>query len=147
VILRVTWICALVALVGVAVANVANLARTHPPAPIRVSGSAPDPVMNAEARFAPVRAELQARAISGRVGYFSDAPAGRLSAEPRGIERYFRAQFALSPLILDVDGRDPWIVTDFEHVAASRGRIPAGWQLAADCGGGVLLWHQQHPRP
>ena len=66
-------------------------------------------------------------------------------AAPHGIEHYFEAQFALAPLILDGDGRDPWIVTDFERGDASRGRIPPGWRVAADCGGGVMLLRQPEP--
>ena len=143
-IVRITWICAMLALIGVAAANLANLAQSHPPAAIAGSGAPTDPVLRAQERFGEVRRRLHERGVAGHIGYFGDTPSARLSAEPRGIERYFTAQFILAPLILDGDGRDEWIVADFERSdSADRNRIPFGYALAADCGHGVQLFHRQ----
>jgi hypothetical protein len=137
------WLCAVLALVGVAGANVLDLARTHPPSPIAGSAGPTDPATRAEIRFAAARAQFQARRITGHVGYFGDTPADRLGVSPGGIERYFSAQFALAPLILDGDGRDEWLVTDFDR-GASAARLPPGAVLAADCGSGVRIF-RRHP--
>lgn len=124
-----------------AVANLAWLDATLPLPPIGPPDAPVDAVTRAEARFAALRSALAARAIHGRVGYLTDVPADQLAAAPRGIERYFQAQFALAPLVLRVDGQESWLVTDFERADSLR-RVPAGWSLAAQCGTGVSLLHR-----
>ena len=124
-----------------AVANVAWLDATLPLPPIGPPDAPVDAVTRAEARFAALRSALAARAIDGKVGYLTDVAGDQLAATPRGIERYFQAQFALAPLVLQIDGREPWIVTDFERADSVR-RVPSGWSLAANCGPGVSLLHR-----
>jgi len=125
-----------------AIANVAWLDATLPLPPIGPPGAPVDAVTRAEARFAALRSALAARAIHGKVGYLTDVAGDQLAATPRGIERYFQAQFALAPLVLQVDGRQSWIVTDFEQADSLR-RVPPGWSLAAECGPGVSLLHRE----
>ena len=129
---------AAVGCVGGAIANLAFLDATLPVPPIGPASAPVDAVTRGEARFAALRSVLSAQGVHGKIGYLADYPNAQLASAPRGIERYFQAQFALAPLVLEVDGRETWIVTDFER-PESRGRVPASWSLAADCGAGVTL--------
>jgi hypothetical protein len=126
---------------GGAVFNLVRLEATLPQPPVAPDGTPVDAVTRAEARFQPVHAALMARGVRGNVGYLSDFPKEELAAAPRGIERYFQAQFALAPLILNVDGREDWIVTDWEQPGSTR-RQPAGWTVVTDFGAGVRLLHR-----
>jgi hypothetical protein len=137
-ILRVWPTIGVVGCLGGAIANVAGLDTTLPLPPVGPASAPVDAVTRAEARFTALRSALSARGIHGKIGYLTDFPQEQLAAAPRGIERYFQAQFALAPLVLEIDGRETWIVTDFER-PESRQRLPTGWSLAADCGSGVSL--------
>lgn len=137
-ILRALPTIGVVGCLGGAIANLAFLDATLLLPPIGPASAPVDAVTRAEARFAALRSVLAARGIHGKVGYLADFPQDQLAAAPRGIERYFLAQFALAPLVLEIDGRETWIVTDFER-PESRQRLPTGWSLAADCGSGMSL--------
>jgi len=140
-ILRTLPLLAAAGCLGGAIFNLTQLETTLPLPPIGPADAPVDSVTRSDARFAAVRAALEARKIHGAIGYYPDEPKDRLAAAPRGIERYFQAQFALAPLILQVDGQDSWIVTDFDRLESAH-RLPAGWSVAADCGAGVSLWHR-----
>jgi hypothetical protein len=137
-ILRALTAIAAVGCLGGAIANLVFLDATLPLPPIGPASLPVDAVTRADARFAALRSVLAARDIKGKIGYLTDFPSEQLAGTPRGIERYFQAQFALAPLVLAVDGRETWIVTDFER-PESRQRLPAGWALAAECGPGISL--------
>jgi hypothetical protein len=129
----------------VAVGNVVHLAQKTPPPPVESSAGPSDPVMRQERRLAGLRGSVEARGLRGTVGYLGDFPPGRGADDARGVEDYFLTQFALAPLVLDGDAeRHEWIVANLRS-AASSARVPAGWKIEEDFGGGVLLLKKAAP--
>jgi hypothetical protein len=129
----------------VAVANVVHTAQKTPPPPVDSSAGPADPVMRQEQRLAGLRGSVEARGLRGTIGYLGDPPTGRPAEDARGVEDYFLTQFALAPLVLDGEAeRHEWIATNLRG-AAPLARVPAGWKVAEDFGGGVLLLKKAAP--
>jgi hypothetical protein len=129
----------------VAVGNVVHTAQKTPPPPVDSPAGPADPVMRQERRLAGLRASVEARGLRGTIGYLGDSPPGQAAEPAREVEDYFLTQFALAPLVLDGDAeRYEWIVVNLQS-AASSARVPAGWKIEEDFGGGVLLVKKAAP--
>lgn len=129
----------------VAVANVVSTAQKTPPPPVGSPAGPNDPVMRQERRFAELRAGIRDRGLGGAAGYLGDLPASRLLADARGVEGYYLAQFALAPLVLDLDAeRHEWIVVNLQDPAGSP-KVPSGWRVEQDYGRGVRLLRKAPP--
>lgn len=116
---------------AVAAANVIHLAQSVPPAPVAVPASAFDPLSWHEERFAGFRKRAADHGVSGVIGYFGDTS----DAD----DDYYYAQFALVPLVLDMDPqRHRWAVANLRTTSPAT-RLPANWRIVEDLGGGVLL--------
>ncbi len=128
-------------LLVIAVAGI-NLWRTAGDSLRWLRHPAYDPVVAQEQRFAPLRAELLKRGIAGTAGYFTDVPRDRVFAEFRTVAEYYQMQFALSPLVLDLNTEHhPWAVANYRATTV----IPPGFQVVQDFGQGVLLLQQSAP--
>lgn len=124
------------AVAAAALANVAHTVRITPPAAPPGVGPSPDPALRAEARFAALRRTLAERGAPGRIGYVGDVSSQALPRDAAATEAYYRAQFALAPVVLDPACRDcSWAVGNFAGVPPA---LP-GWTLVRNFGGGVLL--------
>ena len=135
----------LIVLAGVAGVNVADLTRRVPPPPRVPGGGQGNALLAQEARLAPVRRALEVRAVRGAVGYVSDLPPDELRQDAAGMERYFHAQFALAPWILDPSAeRCAWAVLDLQR-AAPAARRPAGYVVVEDFGTGLQLLRRAAP--
>ena len=128
-------------LLVVAVAGI-NLWRTAAAGWQSFRHPAPDPVMAQEKRFAPLRAEILKRGITGAAGYFSDVPKEKVFGGFTTVSEYYQMQFALAPLVLDLNTEHhPWAVVNHRTTTT----LPPGFKVAADCGQGVLLLEQIPP--
>lgn len=125
--------------------NLADTARRVPPPP-RIAPAAPaNNALRHEFRFAPVLAALRAHGVRGPVGYLSDLPPEAMRGNTAAMEQYFLSQFVLAPWILDADAsRGAWAVTNLQR-APPAGRLPAGYEVVQDFGGGVLLLRRTGP--
>jgi hypothetical protein len=125
-----------VALSAVAVTNVFFLATaTPPPATYRVPEANLDIVVQAERRFAAVRAALARRGINGPIAYFESPPGTAGSAV---VSDSFLAQYALVPVVLDRnDTRSAWALGNFPPAIPAT--VPDGWETAEAFGNGVIL--------
>ena len=139
---RVRWITAwrvgaLMAVAAVALANVIHTVQKVPPAAIDAPGVWGDPVVWHDLRLAAFRQGAQARGLRGTIGYFGE-PA-------RFDDDFFYAQFALVPLVLDVEPeRHLWAVANL-RTSSPQTRLPAGWSVVEDFGGGVFLVRKSTP--
>jgi hypothetical protein len=98
-----------------------------------VLGASPDRARNTDLRFEALRREL---AGVERIGYVSDPNAtGDLAGE-----RYFLAQLALAPVLVDLDTSRRLVVGNF--TPGSSPSIPAGLVLVRDFGDGVVLFRR-----
>ena len=140
------WRALVVAAVVVTAAiNLAQTVRRVPPPPRRPEAPATDPVVRNEARFAAVPAALQRHEVRGVVGYFCDLAPEVMAATPAAMEDYFLAQFALTPWVLDPRATDrPWAIANLRSPGGAE-RLPAGYRIAANFGGGVLLLERPKP--
>lgn len=133
---------ALTALVIAAVCsvNVIRTAQRLSPPPHYGSAAPADIVMRHEARFSRVRQSLEKRGVHGRIGYVADTPAERLAGDEDGMRDYFLTQFALAPRVLETgpENGGVWAVANL-RTTSMRDRMPPGFELAEDCGDGVLL--------
>jgi hypothetical protein len=84
----------LLAVAALAVVNVVSTAQKVRPPPIEAPSDQVDAVVRYERRLAALRDAALARGLKGTVGYFGSLPGG---------DDYFHAQFALAPLVLDVN--------------------------------------------
>lgn len=127
----------LLAVAVVAGANVVHMIRKVPPAPVQVAAASFDPIAAVEARFARVRTSLKRHGVEGTIGFVGDRPVAD--------DDYYYAQFALVPLVLDLDpAPHAWAVTNFRASAAAA-TIPDGWRVVEDTGAGVLLLRKSVP--
>lgn len=130
----------------VATINLVQAVRHVPPAPVAVPGRPPaNVVLRQEQRFATARRGLEARGVRGVIGYIADLAPPQLSADHASMEDYFSAQFVLMPCILDpnhVDRR--WALANL-RTKTLAGRLPAGFHLVEDFGGGVALLRKGAP--
>lgn len=125
--------------------NVADTARRVPPPPRLPPVVATDPVVRNEARFAGVPAVLRRHEVRGVVGYFCDFAPDVMAATPAAMEDYFLTQFALTPWVLDPRAADrPWAIANLRQPGGAE-RWPAGYRIAANFGGGVLLLERAAP--
>lgn len=134
-----------VVLVIVCGINVLVMVRRVPPPARRPEAIAANVVMRQERRMAAVVRALRRQDVRGAVGYLADVPAAELPAYPRGMEEYFLTQFALVPWILDTRAEEcNWIVANLatSEIAA---RVPPGFRVAEDFGGGVWLLEKRPP--
>ncbi len=133
-------------LVLVALTNLVQAVRHVPPPPIPVPGRPPaNIVVRQEQRFAAARQALSARGVRGVIGYVADLGPPQLAADHRAMEDYFTAQFALTPCILDphLRGRR-WAIANVRTKTLAD-RLPAGFRVVEDFGGGVALLEQITP--
>lgn len=125
--------------------NLVQTVRRVPPPPRLPSVPATDPVVRHEARFAAVPAALQRHAVRGVVGYFCDLAPEVMAATPAAMEDYFLTQFALTPWVLDPRATDrPWAIANLRRPDGAE-RLPAGYRIATNFGGGVLLLERTTP--
>ena len=111
--------------------------RVRPPP--RVPGGPPHVVLRLEERLAPVRRALEQRGVRGVVGYVCDLPPERMPHDHRSMEEYFASQFALVPWVLETDpAKVTWAVTNLRETVLPA-RLPTGYRVAEDFGGGVAL--------
>ncbi len=128
---------ALLIVAAVTVANVIHTARKAPPPPLGVSAAAFDPLTFHEERFRVFRARAAAQGVRGPIGYVGDTA----DAD----DDYYYAQFALVPLVLDLNpAPHDWAVANLRTTTPAD-RVPPGWRVAADCGAGVLLLRKGPP--
>jgi hypothetical protein len=128
-------------LLVVAVAGI-NLWRTVAEAWRWTRQPAADPVMAQERRFAALRTEILRRGITGAAGYFSDVPKEKVFGEFATVSEYYQMQFALAPLVLDLNTEHhPWAIVNHRTAAT----LPPGFKVVADFGQGVLLLEQIPP--
>ena len=109
------------------VACALNLARFR----LDVLRASPDRAANVDERFEALRRELSGRA---RVGYITD-PIGDQA------ERYFLAQLALTPIVVDLGSSSELVVGDFR--TSGTGSIPSDLTLLRDFGNGVVLFRRR----
>ncbi len=130
----------------VAALNLLQAVRHVPPPPIAVPGRpAANIVLRQEQRFAAARRALESRGVRGVIGYVADLAPSQLSADHRSMEDYFTAQFALVPCILDPKTEDrAWALANLRTKTLAE-RLPAGFRLVDDFGGGVLLLQKGGP--
>lgn len=135
----------LLVVVATALANVLHVAHKTPPPPAESAIARGDPVVQQERRLAGLRASLRARGLMGAIGYLGDKPGPQLVDDPPGAQDYYLAQFALVPLVLDLDiERHTWAVASL-HSATLEARMPAGWRMEEDFGAGVFLLRKVRP--
>jgi hypothetical protein len=130
----------------VATINLVQAVRHVPPPPVAVPGRPPaNIVLRQEERFAAARRALETRGIRGPIGYVADLAPPHLSADHRSMEDYFSAQFILAPCILDPKvGDRRWAIANLRTRTLAE-RLPAGFTVAEDFGGGVLLLRKGPP--
>lgn len=125
--------------------NVADVLRRVPVPPRVASAAEPDSVAQMERRLAPLRAALEMRKLDGLVGYVGDVPAERVPADAQATVDYYQAQFALAPAVLDLAvERREWAVANLRTARLAE-RLPAGFVVAEDFGGGVALLRKAAP--
>ncbi|MDI1336390.1 MAG: hypothetical protein PSU94_09440 [Lacunisphaera sp.] len=128
-------------LLVVAVAGI-NLWRTAGDGLRTLRHPVADPVMAQEQRFAALRRTLLERGISGTAGYFADVPKEKVFAGFATVSEYYQMQYALAPLVLDLNTEHhPWAVANFRTAAA----MPPGFKVVQDFGQGVFLLQQAAP--
>lgn len=125
------------ALTGVSVAELARAVGRPPPAIALGPVGPSDAVMQAEEAWAPVAQQLAARKIAGVVGYWGPVPADRLHGEGPPVERFYQAQFALAPVVLEADGLRGWVIVDIR--AGEERPPPPGYAVVRDFGNGRWL--------
>lgn len=137
-----TTLLVLVACCGI---NLAHTARRTLPQP-RVPAAEPaNNVLRHERRFAAVVAALRAHDVRGPVGYVGDLPPAAMRGDTAAMEQYFLSQFVVAPWILDADpGRSAWVLANLQRTRPAD-RLPAGYAVVEDCGGGVLLLRRTAP--
>lgn len=136
---------ALLAVVATALANVWHVAHRITPPPVESSIAPTDPVVQQERRLAGLRASLRASGLTGTIGYLGDKPGPQLVDDPPGAQDYYLAQFALAPLVLDLDiERHTWAVASL-HSTVLKARMPTGWRMEQDCGAGIFLLRKVRP--
>jgi hypothetical protein len=125
--------------------NVAHTARRTPP-PSRVPSAEPaNNVLRHERRFAAVVTALRAHEVRGPVGYVGDLSPVAMRADTTAMEQYFLSQFVVAPWILDADaGRSAWVLTNLHRTTPAE-RLPAGYAVVEDFGGGVRLLRRTAP--
>jgi len=133
--LRVVFFAAVAA---VSVANVIYNAKRVPPRRTHFA-LATNPGIRQEQRFSSMRRALNARKITGTIGYIADIPPAGMAADEQGVEDYYRAQFSLAPIVLDQRAeRYDWAIADFRGTPPGK-RLPDEWRVVEDSGNGVLL--------
>lgn len=130
----------------VATINLLQAVRHVPPAPVPVPGRPPaNIVLRQEQRFGAPRRALAIRGVRGVIGYVADLAPPQLSADHASMEDYFSAQFVLIPCILDPNNVDRrWALANLRTKSLAE-RLPAGFQLVEDLGGGVALLRKGAP--
>lgn len=130
----------------VATINLVQAVRHVPPAPVAVPGRPPaNIVLRQEQRFAAARRALEARGIREVIGYVADLAPPHLAADHASMEDYFSAQFLLTPCILDPNNVERrWTLANLRTKTLAE-RLPAGFQLVEDLGGGVALLQKGGP--
>jgi hypothetical protein len=141
-----TWrTAALLLVVVTAVINVLHMAQKVLPPAQDASAAATDPVTCSERRFARLRERVRELHITGTVGYVGDMPGDRLTADARAVEDYYLAQFALVPLVLDLNADvHDWAVANMRTTAPAA-RVPVGWKIVEDFGAGIILLRKATP--
>jgi hypothetical protein len=133
------------AVVVISAINVVELAVRVRPAPIDPPLAMADPAARQETRFAGLLKAVRVHQVSGIVGYMAGFSGGRLLDDPAAAEDYFRAQFALLPLVLDPEaGKHDWAVANFRAPEPDASTLK-GWRTLEDFGDGVLLLHRSEP--
>lgn len=140
-------ICLWLGIAAVAALSALNLHQTFQrvrPAP-RVPGSPAHVVVRLEERLAPVRRALEQRGVRGVIGYVCDLPPERMPHDHRSMEEYFASQFALVPWVLETDpAKAAWAVANLREAELGT-RVPAGYRVWEDFGGGVALLGKAAP--
>ncbi|HEY3755330.1 MAG TPA: hypothetical protein VGL42_04195 [Opitutaceae bacterium] len=124
-------------LVAISAIELVPLALRPPPA---ITGGLVGPaslLMRAEQGWEPVARQLAARGVHGVVGYWGPVAAENLRGEGPPVERFYQAQFALAPLVLEADGQEDWVVTD--ERPEERRNHPQRYAVVRDFGGGRQL--------
>ena len=119
--------------------NVVATARRIPPPPRMPPEIPQDVVVRLEQRMSGVRDALRTRAIRGALGYIADLPPTELRTSHEGMQEYFLTQFALVPWVVEPETNDcQWIVANL-HTKPISERMPPGFRVVEDFGGGVWL--------
>jgi hypothetical protein len=97
-----------------------------------------------EAGMAAIRRELVARDIRGVIGYVADERGGNIYRTFEGVQDFYLTQYALAPVILDVNAdQHPWAVAKLRQ--ATIDNLPVEFEVVVDAGSGVFLL-QRRPR-
>lgn len=135
----------LAAVVTLAIVNVAHTIGRVPVPPLVASAGPPDAVVAMERRLARLRFTLERRGLRGPLGYVGDRPGTQVLDEPQTTADFFQAQFVLAPAVLDLSvERREWAVANL-RAGDPRSRVPAGFVVVDDFGGGVLLLRKAAP--
>lgn len=133
------------AVVVVALVNLMHATGRTPVPPLVASAGEPDALMRQERRLAALRRSVESRGLRGVVGYVGDLPGTRVLDEPQTVTDYFQTQFVLVPLVLDLNTEHcEWAVANLRRGPAAE-RLPPGFGVVEDFGGGVLLLRKAVP--
>jgi hypothetical protein len=136
---------AVVAIVVVGGINLVHALRRVPPAPHYAPVVPTNNVVRHEQRFAGMRAALKTHHVRGTIGYLADLPPERMRENAAAMEELFLTQFALVPVVFETKVETcTWAVTNF-HTASPAERLPPGFRVVEDFGGGVLLLRKEIP--
>jgi hypothetical protein len=109
-----------------------NLAETMRPL-LPLWNGPEDFVALAEERFRPLREVLPK---SGEVGYTGDHTTPDWLSDPEAVKRYYAAQYALAPLVVNRSSTPQIVVGDF--AGTIRVNVPEG-SMMEDFGGGIVV--------
>ncbi|MBI5770127.1 MAG: hypothetical protein HZA93_20295 [Verrucomicrobia bacterium] len=135
----------LVALAGLSGWNVVDTVGRVPVPPLVASVGEPDAVVAMERRLGRLRFTLERRGLRGPIGYVGDRPGTGVLDGPQTVADFFQAQFVLVPVVLDLSvERREWAVANL-RAASPLTRVPAGFAVVEDFGGGVFLLRKAAP--
>lgn len=123
--------------------DLASVARRPPPAIAVATVGATDVVTRTDDGWASVAQQIAARRIAGVVGYWGPVPADELHGEGPEVQRFYLAQFALVPVILQADGLREWLVTDL--LPEESRPLPPGYVTVREFSDGRRLMRRTRP--
>ena len=142
---RYCGVAGLSAAVVLAIVNVLAVARRVPVPSLVASAGTPDAVVAMERRLGRLRFGLERRGLRGPIGYVGDRLGTKVLDDPQTTADFFQTQFVLAPAVLDLSvERREWAVANL-RAGRPREKVPAGFAVVEDFGGGVLLLRKAAP--
>lgn len=91
--------------------------------------------------FAGLRGVLPAQ---GTIGYLSDVPAERVLDQAATAEAYYRAQYAVAPLVIVLSTEQTWLLGNFQsREAHDKALANPAWTAVRNCNNGVVLFRRR----